>query len=157
LLYGYPSAAAALAALPEALAERADRAAGWRPLIERLQRFAAGRPADFRDVPLALDHLAPLQRRVVARCRAIPYGQTCSYGELAARAGSPRAARAVGNTMAANRFAIVVPCHRVINADGSLGRYGGPLGPRLKQLVLSLERRGLERFGPPQRIQPRRG
>jgi methylated-DNA-[protein]-cysteine S-methyltransferase len=112
------SKAAALAALDPEIRSRA-RALDWNPsLVRRLVEYAAGAADDFRDIQLDLDHLTPFQRRIVKYCRAIGYGQTQSYGELAAAAGSPRAARAVGNTMAANRFALVVPCHRVVHGGG---------------------------------------
>ena len=70
----------------------------------------------------------------------MPYGKTVSYGELAGMAGSPRAARAVGNIMRQNPLMIVIPCHRVIGADGSLRGYGG-LGSGLsaKRMLLELE------------------
>ena len=150
IVCAHPSATAAVAALDAALVDRATEICRrWQWLIERLQDFAAGRPVDFADVPLALDHLTPFKRRVVRHCRAIPYGHTLSYGELAARAGSPRAARAVGSTMATNRFSLVIPCHRVINADGSPGRYGSPAGARTKCRLLEIERRGLAALAEP--------
>ena len=68
----------------------------------------------------------------------IPYGQTRSYRQLAARVGQPAATRAVGTANGMNRIAIVIPCHRVVNADGRLGGYGG--GVWRKQLLLDLER-----------------
>ncbi len=101
-------------------------------LVRRLQEYADGAPDDFRDVELDLHDLTPFQRRIVKACRAIGYGQTASYGEVAAAAGSARAARAVGNTMAANRFALVVPCHRVVHRGGDVGRLSGPARMRLK-------------------------
>jgi methylated-DNA-[protein]-cysteine S-methyltransferase len=101
-------------------------------LVRRLQEYADGSPDDFRDVELDLDHLTPFQRRIIKACRAIGYGQTVTYGEVAAAAGSARAARAVGNTMAANRFALVVPCHRVVHRGGDVGRLSGPARARLK-------------------------
>jgi O-6-methylguanine DNA methyltransferase len=140
IVFGYPSEAAALAALDSVLADTAVAGDDWLWLVERLQDFAAGKNVEFSDVSIELAHLTRFQRRVVKHCRAIPYGQKRSYGELAALAGSPRAARAVGNTMATNRFSIVVPCHRVVNADGSTGHYGGPGGSQLKRRLLSLER-----------------
>lgn len=144
IVFAYPSAAAALAALDTEHAEPVDDAAtDWRSLIDRLQDFAAGRRVEFDDVPIELEHLTGFRRRVIERTRAIPYGATRSYGELAALAGSPRAARAVGSTMATNRFSIVVPCHRVTNADGSPGAYGGPNGAAFKRRLLELERRAL--------------
>jgi O-6-methylguanine DNA methyltransferase len=70
---------------------------------------------------------------------AIPRGETRSYGEIAAKAGSPGAARAVGTAMARNRFAPFVPCHRVVPAGGTVGSYGG--GVPLKTALLALESR----------------
>jgi len=67
----------------------------------------------------------------------IPYGSTSSYGELAAKAGSPKAARAVGTAMAQNPFSIVVPCHRVVRSGGEIGSYGG--GTKAKRWLLDLE------------------
>lgn len=69
----------------------------------------------------------PFQRRVWDALRTIPVGTTCSYGELAARVGAPGAVRAVGTANGANPVWLVVPCHRVVRSDGSLGGYGGGL------------------------------
>lgn len=82
----------------------------------------------------------PFQRRVWEQLLAIPFGETCSYEALAIAAGAPRGSRAVGGANGANRIAIVIPCHRVINKSGSLGGYGG--GLRRKQYLLDLERSG---------------
>jgi methylated-DNA-[protein]-cysteine S-methyltransferase len=150
-----PSAAEALAALDPTLAQDVEYGNRWQFLVKRLQDFASGRPVDFSDVPIDEASLAPFQKRVVRRCRAIPYGQTRSYGELAALAGSPRAARAVGSTMAANRFGLIVPCHRVINADGSAGSFGTPDGARTKIFLLKLEQIGLKKHGKPPRARRR--
>ena len=79
----------------------------------------------------------PFQRRVLAELRRIPYGKTISYGCLAERIGQPGAQRAVGQANGANRIAIVVPCHRVVQSDGKLGGYGGNL--RRKRFLLDLE------------------
>ncbi|HEX2221322.1 MAG TPA: methylated-DNA--[protein]-cysteine S-methyltransferase [Candidatus Limnocylindria bacterium] len=76
------------------------------------------------------------QERVWAALRGIPYGETVSYAELARRVGERRASRAVGRANGSNRVAIVVPCHRVINADGRLGGYGGGLGRKKRLLEL---------------------
>ncbi len=81
--------------------------------------------------------MTPLQRRVLEVTAAIPLGQTRSYSQVAADSGIPRAARFVGNTMARNPFPIVVPCHRVVRADGSPGLFGG--GTKLKRRMLRLE------------------
>ena len=75
--------------------------------------------------------------RCGARCTEIPYGQTASYGELAARVGRPGAFRAVGAANGCNPIAVIVPCHRVIGADGTLTGYGG--GLERKRALLELE------------------
>ena len=110
-----------------------------RDIADRLVRYLDGEPMNFTDVPVALDHLSPFQRRVVAACRAIPYGCTRSYGEVAASAGSPGAARAVGQVMAANRAPLIVPCHRVVAAGGKLGGFSAPQGLVLKRRLIGLE------------------
>ena len=152
VMFGYPTKSAALAALnPAVLAAAQTR--DWCPsLVERLQDYAAGGWVDFSDVKVDLDHLTPFQRKVVMQCRAIAYGQTRSYGELALRSGSPRAARAVGNTMAANRYPLIVPCHRVVNSDGSTGNFSAPDGSRMKIRLLDMEQRTLAAFEPPEGV-----
>jgi methylated-DNA-[protein]-cysteine S-methyltransferase len=80
---------------------------------------------------------APFRRAVLEKLREVPRGQTVSYGELAARSGNPRAARAVGSACARNPIPIVVPCHRVLPGTGRLGNYGG--GPERKRVLLELE------------------
>jgi methylated-DNA-[protein]-cysteine S-methyltransferase len=108
-------------------------------LVDGLERFAVGEPVDFTDVPLALEHLTPFARRVVAECRRVGWGETRSYGELAKASGRPGAARAVGSVMAKNRFPLVVPCHRVLAAGGALGGYSAPDGLKMKQRLLAME------------------
>jgi methylated-DNA-[protein]-cysteine S-methyltransferase len=108
-------------------------------LAERLAGWFRGSRDDFRDVELALDWATPFSRALLDALRDVPYGETVTYGELAALAGRPGAARAAGTFCARNRFALVVPCHRVVAAAG-LGGYGS-LGPRYKQRLLELERR----------------
>jgi methylated-DNA-[protein]-cysteine S-methyltransferase len=94
---------------------------------------------DFRDVLIDPGPQTEFQRLVVDHCRQIPPGATLTYGELAARAGRPRSARAIGNCMAANRIPLIVPCHRVVGADGGLRGYSANGGLRLKQRLLDLE------------------
>jgi methylated-DNA-[protein]-cysteine S-methyltransferase len=110
---------------------------GDHPLAGRLRRYFAGSRDDFGDVELELDWCTPFQRRAVEALRSIPYGETATYGEVAALAGHPNAQRALGSVCGSNRFAIVVPCHRVVAADG-LGSYGS-LGPGYKRRLLELE------------------
>jgi methylated-DNA-[protein]-cysteine S-methyltransferase len=93
--------------------------------IAQLHDYFAGTLAHF-DLPLALAGTA-FQRLVWDALREIPYGQTISYGELARQVGSPAAARAVGLANGRNPVGIIVPCHRVIGADGSMTGYGGGL------------------------------
>lgn len=88
------------------------------------------------DLPLDLRG-TPFQRRVWEELRRVPYGQTVAYGELARRVGRPGAARAVGRAVGANPVPIIVPCHRVVGADGSLVGYGG--GLEIKAALLRLE------------------
>jgi methylated-DNA-[protein]-cysteine S-methyltransferase len=102
----------------------------------QLDEYFAGDRTDF-DLPLAPTG-TDFQRLVWAGLCAIPYGETISYGELAERIGRPNAQRAVGLANGRNPIAVIVPCHRVIGADGSLTGYGGGLDR--KQLLLGLER-----------------
>jgi len=117
----------------------------WSPLLrEQLLAYARGIPVDFDEIPLALPaHLTPFQRRVLETTRGVRYGERISYGELAARCGSPRAARAVGSVMASNRIPILIPCHRVIASAGRLGGFSAPQGLRLKETMLALEAEGI--------------
>jgi methylated-DNA-[protein]-cysteine S-methyltransferase len=127
----------------DAEGQAGDTPAWVAELIDMLYRYAEGDPVAFFEVPLALDHLTPFGRRVVAACRAIPWGQTRSYGELAAECGSPGAARAVGSVMAKNRCPLIVPCHRVLAAGGELGGYSAPDGRKMKRRLLGMEGRTL--------------
>src|SRR5205807_1167611 len=94
-------------------------------LAEELADYFAGARQDFT-VPVVFSG-TPFQRRVWKQLRAIPYGETCSYEDVARAVGDARAVRAVGGANGKNRVAIVVPCHRVINKGGRLGGYGGGL------------------------------
>ena len=100
-----------------------------------LEEYFAGRRRDF-SVPLDLDGTA-FQKKVWRALSEIPYGEVRSYGHIARRVGNPKASRAVGTANGANPVAIIVPCHRVIAGDGSLGGYGG--GVNNKTYLLSLE------------------
>jgi O-6-methylguanine DNA methyltransferase len=110
-------------------------------LAERFAAYFAGEPSSFDDVELDLDDWTPFQCRLVGALRSVPYGETVTYGELAALAGSPSAHRAAGTFCAGNRFPLVVPCHRVVAANG-IGGFG-PLGVDYKRRLLELERTGL--------------
>ncbi|WP_428340567.1 methylated-DNA--[protein]-cysteine S-methyltransferase [Mycobacterium sp.] len=107
------------------------------PVAQQLDEYFAGRRHDF-DVPLDWQ-LSKGFRRVVLEHLAVDihYGSTASYGTLARLAGSPRAVRAVGTTCATNPIPVVVPCHRVVRSDGTMGGYRG--GPAAKRALLDLE------------------
>ena len=113
------------------------RASGDDALAQRLQAYFGGERVSFDHIPLDLEWCSPFQRDVLDVMRGIPYGETATYGEVAALAGRPNAQRAVGSVCARNRFAILVPCHRVVAADG-LGPYGS-LGQGYKRRLLELE------------------
>ena len=104
-------------------------------VAEQLDEYFDGRRREF-DVPLVLDG-PPFQRQAWQALREIPYGETVSYGEQARRIGHPDAARAIGAANGQNPIAVIVPCHRVIGADGSLTGFGG--GLQRKRLLLELE------------------
>lgn len=112
-------------------------------VLELLQRFAAGEPVELKQIAISLDHLTSFQRRVVKACRAIKRGACRSYGEVASLAGSPGAARAVGQVMRTNRTPLIVPCHRVVAAGGKLGGFSAPDGLAMKKRLLALESSGL--------------
>jgi methylated-DNA-[protein]-cysteine S-methyltransferase len=125
-------------AIPVSVDKRPSSA--WlRDLVERLVAYADGEVDEFRDVPITDDHLTPFGRAVVTNCRSIGYGRTRAYGELAALAGRPGAARAVGQVMAGNTVPLIVPCHRVVAAGGLLGGFSAPQGLAMKRRLLALE------------------
>ena len=107
--------------------------------ITRIVALLAGARDDLRDLVLDLDDIPEFQRRVFATARAIAPGDTITYGELARRLGTPGAARAVGQALGANPFPIVVPCHRIVAANGRLGGFSAPGGARTKLRMLQIE------------------
>ena len=106
---------------------------------EQLNEYFAHVRREF-DLPLA-PRGTPFQRAVWAALEEIPYGETLSYGEVALRVGNPKAARAVGMANNRNPIAIVIPCHRVVGADGSLTGYAGGLAAKERLLALEQARR----------------
>ncbi|MCD6163665.1 MAG: MGMT family protein [candidate division Zixibacteria bacterium] len=101
----------------------------------QLQEYFRGNRKSF-DIKLDLDYFPSFKRKVLRECSKIPYGKVMSYGQLAKKAGSPKAARAVGQIMASNPIAIVVPCHRVVGSDGSLTGFAAGMGMKKKLLML---------------------
>jgi methylated-DNA-[protein]-cysteine S-methyltransferase len=116
-----------------AFGERSER--GFEEVGRQLAEYFAGERTSF-DLALDLDG-TEFQQRVWRALLDIPYGETSSYGELAGRIGAPGAARAVGLANGQNPIAVIVPCHRVIGANGTLTGYGG--GLERKRLLLDLE------------------
>jgi len=110
--------------------------ASLKPAREQLSAYFAGESRSF-DLPLAFRG-TEFQRRVWDALRAVPFGETVSYGELARRIGAPRAVRAVGAAVGRNPISIVVPCHRIIGSDGGLTGYAGGLAS--KRWLLEHER-----------------
>jgi len=107
-------------------------------LVARFSAFLAGENTPFDDVPLDLSWTTSFQHAVADSLRAVPRGEVVSYGELAALAGHSGAQRAVGTFCARNRFMLLLPCHRVVGADG-IGGYGSA-GVAVKRRLLALER-----------------
>jgi methylated-DNA-[protein]-cysteine S-methyltransferase len=109
------------------------------PLRRELDLYFEGRLTDF-DLPLDWRLSKDFRRRVLRAIARIPYGQTRTYREVAARAGNERAVRAAGTACGSNPIPIVVPCHRVLRTGGALGGYGG--GLEMKRALLDLESTG---------------
>ncbi|GAB2976112.1 methylated-DNA--[protein]-cysteine S-methyltransferase [Saccharothrix stipae] len=119
------------------LATFGDRDAGpFDEVVAQLEEYFAGKRTDF-DLPLSMAG-TPFQRTVWEALKAIPHGETVSYGELAATIGRPTASRAVGLANGKNPISIIVPCHRVVGSTGNLTGYGG--GIERKRMLLGFER-----------------
>jgi methylated-DNA-[protein]-cysteine S-methyltransferase len=111
-------------------------AAPFDEVVAQLEEYFAGKRTDF-DLPLSMAG-TPFQRTVWEALKAIPHGETVSYGELAATIGRPTASRAVGLANGKNPISIIVPCHRVVGSTGNLTGYGG--GIERKRMLLGFER-----------------
>jgi methylated-DNA-[protein]-cysteine S-methyltransferase len=113
----------------------ASQAAGAK---EQVLTYLLGQ-SDHWDLDVDLSSITPFQRRVLEETRKVPRGQVSTYAEIARRIGNPKAVRAVGQALRRNPVPIVVPCHRVIASDGTLGGYGGNLRDKRKIALLRLE------------------
>jgi len=111
-----------------------------RAAIEAITTLLGGRATDLADIVLDLDGVPDFDRRVYAAARTIPPGRTRTYGEIAQQLGEPHAARAVGRALGANRFAVIVPCHRVLGAGGRAVGFSAPGGIDTKRRLLEIER-----------------
>lgn len=107
--------------------------------VHQLIEYLAGKRRSF-EIPIDWSLMTSFQKKVLRATLAIPYGETRAYGEIAEQIGKPQAARAVGRAQATNPMPLVIPCHRVIGADGSLIGYGGTGGLKTKAWLLDLEK-----------------
>jgi len=133
-------------ALQARIAKRFPEAVDQAPPAEVAQAVAgvvallAGEKRDLRDIALDMTAVPPFHQRVYTVARAIPPGETLTYGEIAARLDAPReAARAVGEAMGRNPFPIIMPCHRVMGANGKPGGFSAPGGVETKLKMLQIE------------------
>ena len=110
---------------------------GASALAADLRRYFAGEPVDFAGYEVGLQSRSEFERSVLAATRGIPHGQTRTYGQIARAIGQPDAARTVGQALGRNPACIVIPCHRVVAANGGLG--GFTSGLRWKETLLRLE------------------
>jgi methylated-DNA-[protein]-cysteine S-methyltransferase len=107
-----------------------------RDIKAQLKEYLQGKRMAFK-VKLDVDYLPPFKRRALKEASKIPFGKVITYGQLARKAGSPKAARAAGQAMATNPISIIIPCHRVIGSNGGLTGFGG--GIKLKKRLLMME------------------
>lgn len=114
--------------------------------IEVLKRYANGEPVDFSSVPVDLAGVDRFRLAIYEAARKLAFGETVTYGELAARAGYPGEARDTGQALGQNPVPIVVPCHRILAAGNKIGGFSAPGGSTTKERLLSME--GV-RVGPP--------
>ncbi len=137
--FGYPKKDAVLQALLTDYGRAAINPQLMPPLQSALQNYFSGNTEVDFNCLVDISWATPTGRDILKACATIPYGQTLSYGELADKAGHPNAARAVGQVMAANCLPILIPCHRVIRSDNTLGGYSAPGGVDIKRRLLQLE------------------
>jgi methylated-DNA-[protein]-cysteine S-methyltransferase len=136
LVLPQPSRAAAVAALPAGCDLHGGEEV-LEHLAEGLTRYFAGERVDWRRFPVDLSAVSAFHQRALLAAREIPYGEVRSYRWIAARADSPRAARAAGQAMNRNPVPLVIPCHRVVGSRGRLTGFGGGLA--MKRALLELE------------------
>ena len=109
-------------------------------LEKRIFAYYEGNAADFQDVSVCLESFSEFQRHILTTLRNITYSQKISYSDLAKAAGNPGAARAIGSVMAKNPLPLIIPCHRVIKADGTPGQFSAPGGTKTKIRMLKQEK-----------------
>ncbi len=113
-------------------------------LFSRLQKqiiaYFEGNYVNFTNIPLMLAGFSKFGASILTACRDITFGQTISYRQLASKAGHPDAARPAGSVVAQNPMPLIIPCHRVLRSDGSMGGFSAPGGVTLKKRLLTLEK-----------------
>ena len=110
-----------------------------RSIIDRIISLCRGEPAAFEEAPLDRDTIEPLANRVYEILLRVPFGETTTYGAIAAELGDKALSRAVGAALGTNPFPIVIPCHRVIAAGGGMGGFSAPGGTGAKRRLLEIE------------------
>ncbi|MBE0664919.1 MAG: methylated-DNA--[protein]-cysteine S-methyltransferase [Candidatus Aminicenantes bacterium] len=114
-------------------------------LQERIAAYFEGSCVNFGpDIPVVLDGFGGFSREVLTACREIKFGQMITYAGLAKKAGRPAASRAVGNALAKNPLPLIIPCHRVLRADGKMGGFSAPGGISFKKRMLALEHKAIK-------------
>jgi methylated-DNA-[protein]-cysteine S-methyltransferase len=122
---------------------------GVQRVLESVLKLLGGEKTDLSDIPLDLEDQPEFKRRVYEVARAIPPGQTMTYGEIARRVGvGPEMARDVGQAMGSNPVPIVIPCHRVLAASGKMGGFSAPQGLATKRRMLEIEGAAATSAGP---------
>jgi methylated-DNA-[protein]-cysteine S-methyltransferase len=120
-------------------AQECAPSAAIQAVIDRVLALLAGRPVDLTDVPLDFGDAPDFHKQVYGVARTIPPGQTMTYGEIAKRLGVPHESREVGQAMGKNPIAIIMPCHRVLGADGKMGGFSATGGVAIKRRILEIE------------------
>jgi methylated-DNA-[protein]-cysteine S-methyltransferase len=118
---------------------RGEPPTSLRTLIDAIIRYATGEPVEFDAFELDLGVVPDLHRQAYEDIRKLRWGQTTTYGDIARRLGDLQLSRAVGQAMGANPIPLVIPCHRVLGADGKTGGFSGPGGVSSKMRMLALE------------------
>jgi methylated-DNA-[protein]-cysteine S-methyltransferase len=108
-------------------------------VIAEVLRYCAGTKIDFTSVALDMPDVVAFHRQVYEAARAVGWGETASYGDLAREIGAPGEAREVGQALARNPIPLIVPCHRILTSDGKLGGFSAPGGTATKERLLALE------------------
>lgn len=125
--------------LLKGIAKATTDPAFYKSLQKSITSYYEGNYVVFSKVTVCLDDITDFQRKVLTTLRKVKYGQTVSYRGLAKKAGSPMAIRAIGQVMARNPMPLIIPCHRVVRTDGSMGGFSALGGVEIKKRMLALE------------------